>query len=497
VNNSTYFLPSFALAGSVSIGTGAHLTASNSLTVFGSGSGSIGQNVAVNAQQAVLEGNQISLGAISNSLAKTLSGFVLDQAALDSLAALRALTLESAGTIDLYGSLSLGQVGGNEQPLLGSLTFDAAGLVEKAAGTATFTAEQVTFQNSLGGTVGTMPQLGGTLAVDAVDVLGTDPGGTATGYNNAEIMLGAGSVTLAGFGSLDLRSSGQIVATGNGGALSVQAPLILDAPRLSGGIMTTKAGTPQFDTASYTIAAPGTSVTLQDSSGAPVLPTALLGNSLSITGGTISIDTDVALPGGTFSATAATGNITVGPQGVIDVSGQAVRFADVLATIGGGSITLTSASGAIAIEPGAILDVGDLADVGALNQNSAGTLTLSAPIGGVTIAANTLQGEGPAADSGGSFVLDTVALDGSTVNGVTLSAYRRDRIQRQWQQSPAAAGLHPVQRNPEARRSAKRGGQQYRLSAAIDLPHPWRRRHLGDRRQYRRRHERREHRLRQ
>ena len=112
-----------------------------------------------------------------------------------------------------------------------------------------------------------------------------------------------------------------------------------------------------------------------------------------------------------FTATAnGGGSIAVGPQGVIDVSGQAVEFVDVLATIGGGAINLTSASGGISIQAGAILNVGDLADAGALNQTSAGTLTLSAPTGGVTVAAGTLQGQGVTADTSGAFVLDTNAL---------------------------------------------------------------------------------------
>ena len=146
------------------------------------------------------------------------------------------------------------------------------------------------------------------------------------------------------------------------------------------------------------------------------MPAALLGNSLTIVGGQTTIDTTVVLPGGAFSVT-ANGNIGVGTHGVIDVSGQAVQFVDVVATIGGGDITLSTATGTIAIQSGAILNVGDLADVGALNRTSAGTLTLSAPVGGVTIAAATqsspgalLEGQGPTADSGGSFVLDTNTL---------------------------------------------------------------------------------------
>ena len=195
--------------------------------------------------------------------------------------------------------------------------------------------------------------------------------------------------------------------------------LTLDAPRISGGILTTNptTGLPELGTATYTITAADNAadpsvyypVDLINSSGAaPALPTALLGNSLTINGGQISINSPVVLPGGAFNVT-ANNNIVVGPQGVIDVSGQAMQFVDVLATIGGGNINLSTANGSIVIQSGAVLNVGDLAGVGAVNQTSAGTLTFTAPVGGVSVG-GSLLGQGPTVDSSGSFVLDTNTL---------------------------------------------------------------------------------------
>jgi hypothetical protein len=71
--------------------------------------------------------------------------------------------------------------------------------------------------------------------VNALDVLGTDPSGAAIGYNNAQISLGSGAVTVAGFGSVYLKSSGQILVTGDGGSLAVESQLTLNTPRISGG----------------------------------------------------------------------------------------------------------------------------------------------------------------------------------------------------------------------------------------------------------------------
>ncbi len=208
--------------------------------------------------------------------------------------------------------------------------------------------------------------------------------------------------------------------------LNVESALTLNAPEISAGSMTLPqpftTQTPTFNVASYTINAddnaanPGIyyAVSLVNTAGtAPTLPAALLGNSLTINSGDTTVDTTVALPGGAFNLN-SNGNLIVGSQGTIDVSGRSQLFVDVLATIGGGNINLSSASGTIAIETGADLDVDDLADVGSINQNTAGTLSLSAATGGVTIAAGTLHGEGATATSGGSFTIDTNSLDASS-----------------------------------------------------------------------------------
>ncbi|MTD94380.1 filamentous hemagglutinin N-terminal domain-containing protein [Hyphomicrobium sp. xq] len=404
-----FALTGYAIAGSVDIGAGAQLISDNSLTVFASQSSKLGAGVTVSAKAAELKASLISLGTGNPSL----HGLALDQAALNALARVSELRLTSTSTIDLYGSLSLGVRDAAGQTVLKSLTFDAAGLLNKgASGTALFTAEQVTLQNSFGG----IAPVTGSIAGSSLQIVADDVGGS--GLNNAQISLGAGNFVLAGFSAVNLKSRGQIVATSDG-SLSVQAPLTLDAPRITGGTVKTVAGVPKFNAASYTITtasdpnSPSSyyAVSLINSGGtAPSLPSALLASSLTIQGGSTLVDTTVALPGGVFSLTANGGDITVGSHGAIDVGGRAVQFADVLATIGGGTVKLSSTSGAIAIQSGARLDVSDLATAGAVNKTAAGTIILTAPVGGVSIATGTLHGEGLDTDSSGSFALDTRSL---------------------------------------------------------------------------------------
>ncbi len=179
VNGGTVVLPLYAFGGTVAIGSGAKMSSDNSLTLFASGSGTIASGVSIAAQAAELKSTQISLGTDNYSL----SGLVLDQTAIDGLAGVRILDLVSFGAINLYGDVSLGETDtATHQPILGSLTLDSAGVVAATAGASTFTAEQVTFQNSQGGSIAATPQIAGAiLKVDASDVLDKNPRGPRPG----------------------------------------------------------------------------------------------------------------------------------------------------------------------------------------------------------------------------------------------------------------------------------------------------------------------------
>jgi hypothetical protein len=185
VDQNAYVLPIYATNnGSLTIGAGAQLISNNSILLYANATGTVAAGVKLaTGMLEVRSGTTISLGTSSAP-----TGIVVDQGALAALGGVRKLILMSAGEIDLYGNLNLGRL-----------------------------------------------DPGGQLVVNALDVLGTDPSGAATGYNNAQISLGSGAVTVAGFGSVYLKSSGQILVTGDGGSLAVESQLTLNTPRISGG----------------------------------------------------------------------------------------------------------------------------------------------------------------------------------------------------------------------------------------------------------------------
>jgi hypothetical protein len=108
------------------VGANAQLISDNSLMVFTSGSSTLAfgaSRAKITAQAAEFKSVQIGLGAVTGNPA----GLVLDQTSLDGLAGVKSIELVGEGTINLYGGLTLGQLAGNGQPILGSLVLDSAG----------------------------------------------------------------------------------------------------------------------------------------------------------------------------------------------------------------------------------------------------------------------------------------------------------------------------------------------------------------------------------
>src|SRR5262249_40034638 len=107
--------------------------------------------------------------------------------------------------------------------------------------------------------------------------------------------------------------------------------------------------------------------------GAGTLPAVTsLGGRISLTASTILLDTSVALPAGTFEATARGGALQLGSHAAIAVNGRAVDFNDQVRFAPGGSIRL-GASGPLEIASGAVLDAS-----GSDRGGDAGSIELTA-----------------------------------------------------------------------------------------------------------------------
>lgn len=475
--NFTSVLPSPAPIGTVNVGNATIRT--GALTLRPAVNAAIGQQAAITASALDLTSSRIALGTSSEGTA-----LALNQSLLDSFGGVRNLVLRSASTIDIFSGLRIGTRDADGQPLLNRLVFDSAGLVaQPGAGAVEFTAQQVLFQNSLGGAGPgtTAPVSGAGLSIIAQDVrngVAGANGQTTPGTNGGSISFGSGAVGLAGFGAINLQSSGiisfgapastaswntaisyssgaQVVgadglvytslvnnnvgrdptvganssawaSTGINaldvqGTLAAQAPLTLDAPRITAGALSSSNGLPVFTQATYTVTASNLAatpswyaVTLQNSATATrTLPEALIGSSLTINGGATSVNTAVVLPGGAFSLTANNGDLTLGNNALISTAGTQINFRDVVVSAAGGTISLASLEGNLSIGAGALLDVSVPQATGAASfgDGEAGSIFLSAERGRVSLA-GLLRGGGETLDKGGSFALDAGVLDG-------------------------------------------------------------------------------------
>ncbi|MFG3756335.1 hypothetical protein, partial [Klebsiella pneumoniae] len=126
---------------------------------------------------------------------------------------------------------------------------------------------------------------------------------------------------------------------------------------------------------------------------APLTQVQSIGAHLTVNAGTIVQGTDISLPSGVISLTAA-GGLTLGAGSITDVSGAVMPFFDVVRIAPGGTVNLVSQSGNVAVAAGALLNLagGTLAALdrtktpivdlpGSDLGGDAGTLNIVAPNG--------------------------------------------------------------------------------------------------------------------
>jgi filamentous hemagglutinin len=127
-----------------------------------------------------------------------------------------------------------------------------------------------------------------------------------------------------------------------------------------------------------------------------------LGASLSLSGSSVEIGTDILLPSGSLKVTASNGDIVV--TGTLSTAGKANTFFDLTRYTDGGDIELDAKAGSVNLDTGSLVSVAAPAGGG-----SAGRLTIKSP-GGEFLNAGTLDGEGRNGGRKGSFTLDALTV---------------------------------------------------------------------------------------
>lgn len=383
-----------APAANLQVASGASITAQSLIldaglnTQIDSGSNITAQNVGASS-------GRISLGDVPADT----PGLNVTTALLGNFKGLTNLSLRSASTIDFYGSVALGTTGSDGSPTLQTVTLDAAGLAGYGTGNKAVTAGNIALLNS-GSTPGSPPFLQtpdgtGTLTMTSV--------GTAA--IPAQVTLGAGGKTLSGFGGVTLSAaSGDIRASKSGSlTLTGAGDLTLSSARLS-----------TDSAAQQSIQNTTGGVTIANAGSASALPAAGLGGQLTVSGtaaagsSAIVVSSLVSLPSGSVNLQAqGGGDLTVTGTGQIYAAGVVKSFYDTYAASDAGSVTLASSGGNVALQSGAVIDVSGATSADGKVSGNAGSVSILAPQGTLTLA-GSLRGAAAPGQNGGNFSLDSL-----------------------------------------------------------------------------------------
>ena len=386
-----------------------------SVTLDSSGGTYLDPNASIKAKSVALDSGGITIefanpGAGAPT-ATTTSGLILSGNALPTLfASAQSVSLLSYSSLDIYGAGQLGTTNSSGQPVLENLSVSAAQIngFNSGGGSVQFAAQNVLLDN----------------AADAIDTTAanTNTGGTLV-FNADRITVGANSLAVNQFTSVDLNAANGIIATGRASTnsqgasvpagFSVQGDLTLTAPTITGAAGASEAFS---STGMLTIAAPATASTSAVTGG--------LGASLQFIGATGLTDNgDITAHSGLVTLQATTGNLEIGnlAAATIDVSGAAKTFYDLTKYTSGGQVNLVADQGGVVLGALSTVNVGYASTVtaGGVGGN-AGSLNISAPEGSASLL-GALIGQGGVGAQNGSFFLDAGSIPSETVQSVTYA----------------------------------------------------------------------------
>lgn len=324
-----------------------------------------------------LGAKRINLGEVPDGT----TGLTLNESRLAELGAIDTLRLKSYTSIDLYGTVGVGNT-------LKTLELQAGGIagVANAGKTASLAAKNIVLSNP-----------------DGIDFEAVKPSGLGSGTLNLSatetITLGAGDFKVAGFTESTLHAGREIIATG-GGSHSNAGKLTLEAGRITATA-----------NARQKIAAAGALATAAVAQTSP-FAAAATGGQLSFTGATLDHGGRIDLPAGKITLVATAGDLSLLAGSQLNAQGTAQVFADTTVFASGGQVVLESKGGNVVQDAAAAIDVSGASDT-AGNGGHAGALSIVAS-DTATLSGTLDAAAGSAATKGGRFKLDAGGISDLT-----------------------------------------------------------------------------------
>jgi filamentous hemagglutinin family protein len=385
--------------GTAIIQTGALLHASHSFN-WDVGNMDIEGNLQLDDGILTLHGAEIYF--VPDAYTPSGPGIYLTQKLWGTFAGFEDITLQSNTDVLFRDSFNL--------TALGSITIDAARISGDTGVNVSIAAPTLSFKNSSGNSSTALPA-------------STNTAGAFTAAAD-KITVGGGDVLFDNFTTVQLNSQHDLILQGAGSLTTGNAALGISAARITTSAGLNSGGTYQAaDFHVYTGANyyndsanpnPQGIITITQSGGTP--------GTTSTPGGTLefwgkSIENGTVSEKGTIIQVDG-GNINLVATGAGSTDGVFLRDGAQILAKGtgeapGGKVTLRTDNGSIALDAGSIINV----DAG--TQGEAGTITLSAPTGGVTIG-GTLSGKANGG-AGGSFVLDTHELSDADLSNLIVT----------------------------------------------------------------------------
>ncbi|MEW6435567.1 MAG: filamentous hemagglutinin family protein [Pseudomonadota bacterium] len=370
--------------GLLTIAPGATLSGGAGLTLDSSGSTLVDPS-------AILSGTSIAADAglvtfVTGDSAPANSGLVIGATTLAQFANAQNVMLRSFGAIDFEGAINV-DVANNLVLSAGTFESGAAG----DSGSVSIRANTLTLTNDLNAAPPTAAAAGPAVLNLAANEI--DFGTSGSTLQSTSGFSGFSSVNATAVNGIVGQGSGTFdfgIGQGTAAQDSYLLPVTLTAPKIIAGTNSNATLQTAGDLVLNT-AAPGGATSAESA----------FGGAITLIGGSLEDNTLVQAAAGNVTLKATTGDLSIDPGATVNVAGIAKQFFDVTAFAPAGALTLVADKGNVNVATGARLDF-----AGAAGGGAAGSLTLSAPAGAVTLD-GTLQGNAAAGYAGGSFTLNT------------------------------------------------------------------------------------------